>query len=122
LAAQRPTLNHTVPDPDIINTIRTIDDIFIRLAENQPLRQWVLMRAPVDELDELPIDDAVEEMWTALESGCVRLTGAGRRLHVAPFVGTKAERQRLARAHRPIIAARRRVLCGLYEAPIGGPF
>jgi hypothetical protein len=28
-----------VPDV-LIDTIRTIDDIFIRLAENQPLRQW----------------------------------------------------------------------------------
>jgi hypothetical protein len=72
----------------------------------------VLTRAP---LDELPLDHAVEEMWTALALGYIRLTGAGRRLHVAPFVGTKAERQRLARAHQPIVAARRRVLCGLYE-------
>jgi hypothetical protein len=90
----------------LIDTVRTIDDVFIRLAENQPLRQWVLMRVPLD----LPIDDAVEEMWAALESGNIRLTGAGKRLHVAPFVGTKAERQRLARAHRPIVEARRRVL------------
>jgi hypothetical protein len=78
----------------LIDTIRTLDDICIRLAENQPLRQWVLTRPP---LDELPLDHAVEEMWTALALGYIRLTGAGRRLHVAPFVGTKAERQRLAR-------------------------
>ena len=97
--------------PDVlIDTVRTIDDVFIRLAENQPLRQWVLMRAPLDELDELPLDHVVEEMWTALESGYIRLTSAGKRLHVAPFVGTKVERQLLARAHRPIVEARRRVL------------
>jgi hypothetical protein len=85
------------PAQDMVETIRTLDDIFIRLAENQPLRQWVLMRALFDELDELPLDHVVEEMWTALALGYIRLTGAGRRLHVAPFVGTKAERQRLAR-------------------------
>jgi hypothetical protein len=95
----------------MVETIRAIDDIFLRLAETQPLRQWVLMRAPPD----LPLDDAVEEMWTALESGNIRLVVDGKRLHVAPFVGTKVERQLLARAHRPIIKARRRVLAGLYE-------
>jgi hypothetical protein len=96
--------------PDVlIDTVRAIDEIFIRLAENQPLRQWVLMRAPLD-VDELPLDHVVEEMWTALALGYIRLTGASKRLHVAPFVGTKVERQRLARAHRPIVAARRRVL------------
>jgi hypothetical protein len=98
----------TAPDV-LIDTIRAIDEIFIRLAETQPLRQWVLMRAP-PELDELPLDHVVEEMWTALALGYIRLTGAGKRLHVAPVVGTKGERQLLVRAHRPIIKARRRVL------------
>jgi hypothetical protein len=59
----------------------------------------------------------VEEMWTALALGYIRLAVSGERLHVAPFVGTKAERLRLARACRPIIKARRRVLAGLYEVP-----
>jgi hypothetical protein len=56
-------------------------------------------------------------MWTALALGYIRLAVSGERLHVAPFVGTKAERLRLARACRPIIKARRRVLAGLYEVP-----
>jgi hypothetical protein len=96
------------PAQDIVETIRAIDDIFLRLAETQPLRQWVLMRAP--------LDDAVEGMWTALESGNIRLVVDGKRLHVAPFVGTKVERQRLAREHRPIVKARRRVLDGTRAA------
>jgi hypothetical protein len=110
------TRRHTrglgVPDV-LIDTIRTIDDIFIRLAESQPLRQWVLMRAPLD----LPFDDAVEEMWTESESGNIRLTISGKHLHLAPFVGTKVERQLLARAHRPIIKARRQVLDEATQPP-----
>jgi hypothetical protein len=65
-----------VPEPDVmIDTIRTIDEIFIRLAEADLGRQH------------LPLDDVVEQMWTALESGNIHLTVSGKRLHVAPFVG-----------------------------------
>jgi hypothetical protein len=71
------------------------------------------MRMPLD----LPLDDAVEEMWTALALGNIRLTIAGKRPHVAPFVGMKVERQLLARAHRPIIKARRRVLDEAAQPP-----
>jgi hypothetical protein len=98
-----------VPDPDVINTIRIVDEIFIRLAENQTLRQWVLMRPPLDHV--------VEEMWTALALGYIRLMVSDKRLHVAPFVGTKVERQLLARAYRPIIKARRRVLDEAAQPP-----
>jgi hypothetical protein len=56
-------------------------------------------------------------MWTALALGNIRLTIAGKRPHVAPFVGMKVERQLLARAHRPIIKARRRVLDEAAQPP-----
>jgi hypothetical protein len=62
----------------MVETIRAIDDIFLRLAETQPLRQWVLMSAPPDP----PLDDAVEEMWTALESGNIRLVVDGKRMAI----------------------------------------
>jgi hypothetical protein len=65
-----------VPEPDVtIDTIRTIDDIFIRQA-----------KASVGTA--LPIDDAVEEPWLALESGGLRLVVDGDRLRVEPFRGT----------------------------------
>jgi hypothetical protein len=38
---RQPRRGGAVPEPDdTIDTIHTIDDIFIRLAESQPLRQW----------------------------------------------------------------------------------
>jgi hypothetical protein len=101
--------------PDVmIDTIRVIDDIFIQMVETDLGRQH------------LPIDDAVEEMWTALESGDLRLVVDGGRLHVEPFEGRRPGRPRgarrarqyrpstertcLARQHRPIVEARWRVL------------
>jgi hypothetical protein len=76
-----------VPVPDVtIDTLRTIHDIFIRMAEAAP-QNWGVRLG-------LPIDDAVEDMWAMLESGDLRLVG---------------EQQ------WPLVAARRRVLCGLYE-------
>jgi hypothetical protein len=86
----------------MIDTIRTIDDIFIRLAEADGRG--------------LPIDDVVEEMWTMLESGGLRLMVAGERLRVEPFAGPQAERMLVAEQQWPLVVARRRVLCGLYEA------
>jgi hypothetical protein len=46
--------------------------------------------------------------------------GEGDRLRVELFEGPQAERLLVAERHWPLVAARRRVLCGLYEAPIGG--
>jgi len=78
------------------------DDIFLRMAE-------------ADGRD-LPIDDAVEELWLALERGDLRLVVDGDRLGVEPFEGPPAERLLVAEQHWPLVAARRRVPCGLYEA------
>jgi hypothetical protein len=67
-----------VPEPDVkIDTIRTIDDIFVRMVEADLGRQH------------LPLDDAVEEIWTLLESGGLRLVGEGDRLRVNPFKGPR---------------------------------
>ena len=40
----------------------------------------------------LPIDDAVEKLWTMLESGELRLVVDGDRLRVERFKGPQAER------------------------------
>jgi hypothetical protein len=97
-----------VPYPVLIDAIRTIDEIFIRLAEAGAV--------PVDlDLVLAPLDDVVEEMWTMLESGGLHLVVDGDRLRVEPFEGPPAERLLVAEQHWPLIAARRRVLCGLYE-------
>ena len=85
---------------DVIDTIRTIDEIFIKMVETTAA---------------LPIDDAVEELWTALECGALRLVVDGDRLRVEPFEGPQAERLLVACRHWPIVAARRQVLCGLYD-------
>jgi hypothetical protein len=63
----------------------------------------------------LPIDDAVEEFWTAFERGDLRLVADGERLRVEPFDGSPAERQIVAENNWPLAAARKRVLCCLYE-------
>jgi hypothetical protein len=98
----------------LIDTIRAIDEIFIQMAEADLGRQH------------LPIDDAVEELWSALELGDLRLVVDGNRLRVMPFEGRRlgrphgarrprrqhqpsTERTRLARQHRPIVEARWRV-------------
>jgi hypothetical protein len=39
----------------------------------------------------------------------------GERLRVEPFEGPQAERLLVAEQHWPLIAARRRVLCALYD-------
>ena len=91
----------------MIDTIRVLDDIFIRLAEEAP-QNWGVRLG-------LPLDDAVEEMWAMLESGGLRLVVDGERLQVEPFVGPQAERLLVAEQHWPLVAARRRVLCGLYD-------
>jgi hypothetical protein len=85
---------------NVIDTIRTIDEIFIQMTK-------------ADGHDR-PIDDAVEEMWTALERGALRLVVDGDRLRVEPFEESQAERLLMAEQHWPLVAARRRVLCGLY--------
>jgi hypothetical protein len=104
-----------VPEPDVtIDTIRTIDDIFLRMAEATAQNCGVRLG--------LPIDDAVEEMWGALERCDLRLVRDGGRPRIEPFEGPQAERPLVAEQQWPLVAARRRVLCGLYEAPIGGPF
>jgi hypothetical protein len=97
----------------MIDTIRTIDEIFIRLAEAS--------------VGTLPIDAAVEEMWEMLARGDLRLVADGERLRVEPVEDLRpgrwrryrrpaerslAERIRLARQYRPIVEARWRVLCG----------
>jgi hypothetical protein len=80
--------------PDVmIDTIRTIDDIFIRMVEAEP--------GP-------PIDDAVEKLWTMLESGELRLVVDGDRLRVERFKGPQAERLLVACRPWPLVAARRR--------------
>jgi hypothetical protein len=97
----------------LIDAIRTIDDIFIRMAEAGA--------APVDlDLVLAPLDDVVEEIWAMLESGDLRIMVDGDRLRVEPLEGPQAERLLVAEQQWPLVAARRRVLCGLYEAPIGG--
>jgi hypothetical protein len=96
----------------MIDTIRTIDDIFLRMADATP-QNWGVRLG-------LPLDDAVEEMWGALERGDLRLAVDGERLRVEPVEGAQAERLLVAEQQWPLIAARRRVLCGLYEAPTGG--
>jgi hypothetical protein len=78
---------------DEIDTIRVLDDIFIRVAE-------------ADGRD-LPIDDE----WAMLESGELRLAVEGDRLRVEPLEGPQAERRLVAEQQWPLIAARRRVLC-----------
>ena len=91
-----------VPEPDaLIDAIRALDEIFLQMAE-------AVGR-------DLPIDDAVEELWTALECGALRLVVDGDRLRIEPCERSRAERRRLARQYRLLVAARRRVLCGLYE-------
>jgi hypothetical protein len=97
----------------MIDTIRIIDEIFIQMAEADHGRQH------------LPLDDAVEEMWLALERGDLRLVGDGERLRVEPVEELRrgrprryrraaersvAERMRLARQYRPIVEARWRAL------------
>jgi hypothetical protein len=97
-----------VPEPDVtIDTIRTIDDIFLRMAEATP-QNWGVRLG-------LPIDDAVEEMWGALERGDLRLVRDGGRLRIEPIEGPQAERPLVAEQQWRLIAARRRVLCGLYD-------
>jgi hypothetical protein len=92
-----------VPEPDaLIDAIRTLDEIFLQMAE-------------ADGRD-LPVDDAVEELWTALECGALRLVVDGDRLvRVEPFEESQAERLLMAEQHWPLVAVRRRVLCGLYD-------
>jgi hypothetical protein len=82
----------------MIDTLRRIDEVFIQIAA---------AAAPA-----LPTDDVVEELWTALERGKIRLVADGKQLGVAPFEGSRVERLRLERAHRPIVEARQRVLGG----------
>jgi hypothetical protein len=97
-----------VPYPVLIDAIRTIDEIFIRLAEAGAV--------PVDlDLVLAPLDDVVEELWVALELGDLRLVVDGDRLRVEPLEGPQAERLLMACQHWPIVAARRQVLCGLYD-------
>ena len=96
----------------LIDTVRVLDDVFIQIAE-----------AAVGPA--VPVDDVVEELWTALVRGDLRLAVEGGRLHVEPLPppGTRGRggsrrrgqagvRLRLARAYRPIIEARQRVLEG----------
>jgi hypothetical protein len=85
-----------------IDTIRILDDIFVRLAE-------------ADGRD-VPLDDAVETMWAALESGALRLVVDGKQLRVEPVDRPPAKRLLVACENWPNVAARRRVLYGLYEA------
>jgi hypothetical protein len=95
----------------MIDTIRTIDDVFIQMAE-----AGIVEGASTTAIGrELTIDEAVEEMWTTLELGNLRLVVDGVRLRVEPFERPEAERLLLAERQWPLIAARRRVLCGLYE-------
>jgi hypothetical protein len=89
----------------MIDTIRILDDIFLRMVEKGTIQDWVVI-----DLDLTPLDDAVEEMWAMLARGDLRLVVGGERLRVEPFNGSDVERLRLARAHRPIIEARWRVL------------
>jgi predicted thioredoxin/glutaredoxin len=81
--------------PDVmIDTIRTIDDIFLRMVASRAIQDWVVL-----DLDLAPLDDVVEELWAMLARGDLRLVADGERL-------------RLARTHRPIIEARWRMLSG----------
>jgi hypothetical protein len=75
----------------MIDTVLTIDEIFIRMAETDAA---------------LPIDDAVEEL-TAFELGDFRLVADGKRLRIEPFQGTPAERQIVAEHNWPLAAARK---------------
>jgi hypothetical protein len=86
----------------MIDTVRTLDDIFIAMAE-------------ADVGAGVPIDDAVEQLWTAFERGELRLVADGERLRVEPFEGTPAERQAAAENNWPLAAARKRVLCCVYD-------
>jgi hypothetical protein len=85
----------------MIDTVRAIDEIFIVMAES--------------DVDTDDLDAAVEALWTALEMGYLRLVVDGERLRVDLFEGPATERQTLAERNWPIAAARKRVLCGLYE-------
>jgi hypothetical protein len=82
----------------MIDTIRAIDDVFIKMVE-------------VDTSTALPLDEAVEVMWAALENGDLRLVVDGDRLRVNLFNGSQAERLLVAERQWPIVAARKRVLC-----------
>jgi hypothetical protein len=86
----------------MIDTVRAIDDIFIAMAE-----------ADVDTA--VTIDGAVEDLWTAFELGDLRLVADGERLRIEPFQGTPAERQIVAENNWPLAAARKRVICWLYD-------
>jgi predicted thioredoxin/glutaredoxin len=94
--------------PDVmIDTIRTIDDIFLRMVASRAIQDWVVL-----DLDLAPLDDVVEELWAMLARGDLRLVADGERLRVERFNGSEVERLRLARTHRPIIEARWRMLSG----------
>jgi hypothetical protein len=93
-----------LPSPTTeLDAVRVVDDIFLQMAE-------------AGARSDLPLDDAVEAMWLALESGALRLVVAGKRLRVVEVAGPPEARRLLAEAQWPLVAARRRVLCGLYEA------
>jgi hypothetical protein len=53
---------------------------------------------------------AVEELWDKIDSGDLRVTAEGGRLHVDPFNGTKPERRMVRMLNNPFVEARRRVL------------
>jgi hypothetical protein len=104
--------NAPMPTTILIDTVRTLDEVFIQIAEGV---------GPA-----LPVDEVVEELWAMLALGSIRLTVDANRLRVDPLppvrtkgrprrgqAGTKpSEQMRLARAHRQIIEARQRVLEG----------
>jgi hypothetical protein len=89
------------PSLVMIDTVRVLDDIFLQIAEAAGGRR--------------ELDDAVEAMWLALESGTLRLVVAGKRLRIEPLRGSEAERLLVVERNWPLVAARKRVLCGSYE-------
>jgi hypothetical protein len=107
--------------PDaLIESVRVLDDIFIRLVEANPafvatLRSHDCTTIRFCDVAQFSLDDAVEAMWAALERGELRLVVDGDRLQVEPFAGPLDERLRIARQHWSLVAARQRVLCGVYE-------
>jgi hypothetical protein len=96
----------------MVEAIRAVEDVLVRLAETTDRRRlyprhrqaWALSAR------RLTIADAVDEMWTMLELGDLRLEADGEQLRVAPFEGAQIERQKLARRLRPLIEARWRVI------------
>jgi hypothetical protein len=79
---------------DLTNTVRAVDALFIRLAEQA---------AQTDRSR----DEVVEDLWALFESGNLRLVIDRDELRVEPVVDDDDERRKVAEHNRPFILARR---------------